>query len=370
LLKVPRFFGLGSLLLLGALARAGAAAEPEDAIGPDGGVSHAGAATPADLNRLLGAFERSSDSGLPLRASELVQSLGERATAPLIRAAKGPSRRVARWATGELETLGRKVPGDAVQTRSSQVLADVLRAYGDTRDADALPAVLSFVNSDRDEVRDAARQAVLTYQNAALAKLREAYANLLGHPAPDAWLATDVARELFATDDRFRLQDVYALMNSGLAEEAASDHVAATSDFEKVLARKPLFERRAEMVPAFVLAAQSKEDADPAAAAAYYRTAQRLSPEGPRASQARSALLYLEGEDLLGRGIVDESLFRLATTYDPGNLKAHAELARIEARSNERKLRLRRYAEGGATAAVLFGALALVPPWRTTRKRR
>jgi len=358
-----------SLLLVGAFANAGAAgAAPEASIRTDGG-AFAGSANceaPADLNRLVGSLD-ASDVGARRRAGECAQRLGERATAPLIRAMHAPSPGVAHWAAGELEALGRKVPGDAVQTKSHSVLASVLQAYGDTRDADALSAVLSFVNADRAEVRDAARGAVLAYQDAALGKLREAYTNLEAHPPPDAWTAADVARELFASDDRVRLQDVSALLTEGLAQEAAGQHEAAVSDFEKVLARQPLFERRAEMVTGFVLAAKSKEDTDPIAAAAYYRTAERLSPDGPRAGQARSALLSLEGEDLLADGVTDEHLFQLAATLDPGNLKAHAELARIQARSAERERKVRRYAEGGLAAAALFAGLALFP-YRSRRR--
>src|SRR5580698_7932327 len=62
--------------------------------------------------------------------SRQLQKLGDRATAALILAAHDPARDVSRWATGELEVLGKKVPGDAVQTKNNDVLADVLEAYG------------------------------------------------------------------------------------------------------------------------------------------------------------------------------------------------------------------------------------------------
>jgi hypothetical protein len=291
----------------------------------------------------------------------LLQKLGDRATAGLILASHDPSRDLARWASGELEALGKRVPGDAVQTRSNQVLSDVLNAYGSTRDLDALGAVLSFVNSDRAQVRDAARKATLAYGDAALAKLREAYTNLAGAPAPQAWSAAEVAHELFAQDDRFRLQDVYALMDEGLADETAGKHEEAVLAFQKVLARQPLFERQAEMVPAFVLLARSKEDEDRPAAQAYYRAAQRLAPDGPRASQIASALDYLEAEDLLTRGIEDPRLFRRAADEDPGNAKAHAELARLEADEEHRAKTVQRYLEAfGALAALVAGLVLLV----------
>lgn len=228
--------------------------------------------------------------------------------------------------------------------------------------------MLSFVNSDRAQIRDAARHATLAYGDAALAKLREAYANLTDNPPPQAWSAADVARELFAQNDRFRLQEVYAMMDAGLAAEAAGKHDEAVAAFERVLARQPMFERRVEMVPAFVSLAQSMEDTDRAAAAAYYRTAARLAPDGPRAAQAASALDYMEAEDLLARGITDESLFQRAATADPGNVKAHTELARIQAERARRELATRRYEEWGGAIATLALGIALFVGRRTRHR--
>jgi tetratricopeptide (TPR) repeat protein len=289
-----------------------------------------------------------------------VRRLGERATAALILASRDPQRDLARWASGELEAMGKKVPGDAVQTRSNQVLVDVLSAYGATRDLDALSAVLSFTNSDRSQVRDAARGAVFAFGDAALPKVREAYANLLGGaPAPGGPVA-EVERALFAEDDRLRLQEVYAVMAAGLSAEAAGDHAAAVDAFERVLSRQPLFERAPEMVPAFVALAKSEEDRDPLAAAAHYRTALRLAPDGPRAAQVTSALDYLEGERLKAHGVTDPTLFERAASADPGNIKAHDELARIADGKSLRELSIRRYEEWGAVAATLLLALIVL----------
>jgi len=307
------------------------------------------------------AFVKNQGAANRPEMARQVRAAGDRATAALILAAHEPTRDVARWASGELEALGKKVPGDAVQTKSNQVLSDVLEAYGSTHDLDALSAVLSFVNADRAQVREAARHATLTYGDTALAKLREAFANLMGTPPPQAWSAAEVAHELFVQNDRLRLQEVYALMDVGLLAETAGKHEEAVAAFERVLARQPMFERRAEMAPAFVALARSEEDAHRDAAAVHYRNALRLAPDGPRAGQVASALDYLEGEDLLARGITDESLFRRAANADPGNVKAHAELARIEAERTGRQLTIRRYEEwGGAIAALAVGIVLLL----------
>jgi len=305
-----------------------------------------------------GAFE-------PEVARQL-QILGDRATAALILAAHDPARDIARWASGELEVLGKKVPGDAVQTKSNQVLSDVLEAYGATRDMDALSAVLSFVNSDRPQIREAARRATLAYGDLALPQLRDAFASLAGSPPPPAWSAAEVSRELFGEDDRFRLRDVYAMMDEGLADEARGNHEEAVMAFEKVLARQSSFDRRGEMVPAFVHYAQSKEDTDRRTAETYYRIAERLAPDGPRASQAASALDYLEGEDLLARGIEDIHLFHRAADEDPGNSKARDEVARLDAERERREQTIRRCAEGLGAVIVLIAGVVL---WAGRRAR-
>ena len=88
-------------------------------------------------------------------------------------------------------------------------------AYGAIHDMDAVSVVLSFVNSDRAQVRAAARESLGLYGQDAIWKLREAYTNLVGKSAPDTWSADQVSKELFATYDRFRLQEVYALLDDG-----------------------------------------------------------------------------------------------------------------------------------------------------------
>ena len=348
---------------------------------PPSGVSHR---TALATTCLIGALERigtteavremilvSRDQAGAFRGevTRQVDKLGEKATAALILAAHDPARDLALWAMGELESLGRRVPGDAVQTKSNQVLADVLEAYGTTHDMDALPAVLSFVNADRTLVREAARRATQAYGDLALPKLRESSANLSGTSPPPTGSAMDVSRELFSTYDRFRLSDVYAVMDRGLADEARGEHESAVRLFEEVLARQPLFERREEMVPAFVLYARALEDRDRRSAEAYYRVARRLSPDGPLASQVASALDFLEGEERMDGGIVARDLFRRASEEDPGNRKAHDKIALLDAERERRRTMLARYAEGCGAAAMLAVGLILWIGRRTRPKR-
>ena len=213
------------------------------------------------------------------------RALADKAVPALIEARKDSSSDVRHWASNQLEALGKRIPGDAVQTKDNQVLADVLRAYGSIHDLDAVPVVLSFVSSDRVQVRTAAREALGAFGQDAVWKLREAYSNLTGKSAPEGWAAAEVAKELFAAYDRFRLQEVYGLLEEGLKKDKEGKPDEAVAAFDKVLARQPMLDRRAEMVPAYAAQGQKVEDADAPAALALFRTAVRLAPEGPRAPQ-------------------------------------------------------------------------------------
>jgi hypothetical protein len=288
--------------------------------------------------------------------------------AGLILASHDASPVVRRKARAELDARGLKSPGDCVQTKDNATLSAVLGAYGATRDADALSVVLSFVGSDRTQVRNAARGAITAYGDAALGRLREAYANLLGKPAPSDWSAMQIAGELYAAYDKLRLQDVDGLTDQGLTELAAGKPELAVADFDKVLARQPTLERRVEMVPGYVTYALSIEATDRASALVYLRKALVLLPDGPRAGQIRSEIAYLEGEDLLARGIVDAELFKRAVLLDPGNEKARQEVARLDAAREGREERVHRWAIGGAAAAIAILGIALFGS-RTRRRR-
>jgi hypothetical protein len=283
-----------------------------------------------------------------------LRALGDRSVPALIETRKDSSSELRHWAYNQLEAMGKRIPGDAVQTKDNQVLADVLHAYGAIHDLDAVPVILSFVSSDRLQVRTAAREALTSFGQDAVWKLREAYANLTGKAAPEGWPAADVAKELFAAYDRVRLQEVYGLLEEGLKKEKDGKVDEAVVAFDKVLARQPLLDRRIEMVPAYLAQASSLEESDAPAALAMLRKAARIAPDGPRITQIRAEIAYLEGKDLVARGIPDTEPFKRAIALDPTHVKARAELARLEATVDERQSRTRTVA---AAAGVLLVAV-------------
>jgi tetratricopeptide (TPR) repeat protein len=310
------------------------------------------------LRAVLAPLATPTDAARRTAADE-VHRLGERAVPGLILARRSPSPVVARWATGQLEAMNRKVPGDCVQTKNTEVLAAVLRAFGAIRDPDALGVVLSFVNAERDPIRKAAREAIGAYGGDALGKLREAYSSLAGKPALLEWGTADAAQALYALDDGLRLQDTDRLVDSGLQEQRDGDLHKAVESFDKALARQPDLERRADLAPAYVQYALSIEGTDRSGALSYLRKATMLAPDGPRTAQANSEIAFLEAEALRDRGVVDEVLFRRAATLDPTNARARAALDQIESDAADRKRRIRRASEIGGAVALLVVSLVL-----------
>jgi tetratricopeptide (TPR) repeat protein len=302
----------------------------------------------------------SGDAGGAYRpeVARILKALGDRAVPALVEARKEPSFEVRRWAAAQLESMGKRLPGDAVQTKDNDVLADVLRAYGAVRDLDAMPVILAFVASDRVVVRSAARDATLAFGQDAVWKLREAYANVVGKPAPDGMSAADTAKELFAAYDRLRLQEVYGLLDEGLAKEKDGRLEEAIADFDRVLARQPMLDRRAEMVPGYIDRARALEDGDPTQARTTFERALRLAPDGPRAKSIEAELAYLDGVDLASRGIVDRAPFRRALELDPAHAKARAKLDALEVATEERSTKLRAVLGGGAV--LLLGIVATI----------
>ncbi len=329
-------------------------------------LAHAGT-TPA-LRQLI---KVAGDHGnaFRLEVARHLKALGDKAVPALIETRKEPSSELRRWAASQLEGMGKRIAGDAVQTKDNQVLADVLRAFANVHDIDALPVILSFVNSDRIQVRAAAREALGQFGQDAVWKLREAYSNVMGKPAPDGWQAAQIAKELFAAYDRLRLQEVYGLLDEGLAKEKEGKLEEAVAAFDKVLARQPMLDRRGEMVSAYVAYAEKASETDSPKALAVYRKAARLWPESARIPHIEAEIAYLEGKELLGRGIADVEPFQRALRLEPGHEKARAELTRLEANVEERQERIRAFAAAGAVVLVALAGIILFGGGRRRPRR-
>lgn len=288
-----------------------------------------------------------------------VRATGDRALPALILAKGGSSPQLRGWAGAQLEAMGKRVPGDAVQTKSDDVLVEVLTAFGTVHDRDALPVTLAFTSSERKRIRDAARASVLTYDKDALPKLLEVYTSLAGHPPLGEVTAAKVAADLFALQDKQRMADLDALVDLGLQKQAAGDNAGAVEQFDRALAREPSLDRRKEMVPAFVARGDSLADSDPIAARQAYEEALTLDPETPRKGIVRGAIALLDAEALRAKGIDDRASWERVLESDPGNAKAREALERMDAAKTERQSRANEWAWGAAAALALICFLVL-----------
>lgn len=289
-----------------------------------------------------------------------IAKLRDKAVPALIEARQHDAKIVQRWANKELDALGRAIPGEAVASSDTQILADVLRAYGRTRDVDAVRVILSFANSDRVQLREASREAVAAIGDPGIWQLRDQYLSLTGNKAPKDWAWDRIARELFALYDRARLAEVYKLMDEGNEALSHGKLLEATAAFDKVLARSPLFERRKEMVKAYFTRASDLEGSDKEAALVMMRKALRLDPKGEMAKTIEAEVAYLEGAIAVDHGAPDKTAFQRALDLDPKHERARKALASLEDQVVERQSQLPRYGAAGGIGVVALIAMILL----------
>ncbi len=289
-----------------------------------------------------------------------ITKLRDKAVPALIEARQHDAKIVQKWANKELDVLGRAIPGEAVASNDTQILSDVLRAYGRTRDVDAARVILSFCSSERVQLREASREAIAAIGEPGIWQIRDQYLGLTGEKPPRSWTWDRLARELFALYDRQRLAEIHKLMDEGVAAASAGKLAEAASAFDKVLARAPLFERRREMVATYVEQAQKLEDGHRDEALAMMRKALRLDPKAEGRAHIEAEIACLEGEISLEQGAPDRTAFERALTLEPGHERARRGLASLEEKTVERQSHVRRYAGAGGIAVVALLAMILL----------
>lgn len=291
-----------------------------------------------------------------------VARLGDRAIAALIEASAHPTPRVAEWAKAQLEATNKHVASEAMQVQDATLRADILRAYGKTRDEGTARLLIAFAASERASIRLAAREAVAMLGEPGLYELRDAYRRTLGERAPSDWSWRRVAEQLFAAFDRQRLAGIHALYEEGRGAAERGDLAAAGAAFDRVLAWDPLFERGPAMAPVYLALAEQQLEADPAAAALALRRAERLAREGQTHDRALSLRYTLEARSLLARGIVDETLVQRARELDPANARAEALERELGERARDDRALYQRYVAAAVILAlglIALGVLAL-----------
>ena len=299
-----------------------------------------------------------------------IMKLRDKAVPALIEARQHDAKIVQKWANKQLDGLGRAIPGEAVASNDTTILADVLRAYGRTRDVDAVRVILSFSNSDRIQLREASREAVTAIGEPGIWQLRDQYLSLTGNKAPKDWAWDRLARELFSLFDRARLAEVYKLMDDGVAAASAGKIVEAVDNFDKVLARSPLFDRRKEMVKSYFDRATTLEDGHRDDALAMMRKALRLDPKSDLAKKIEAEIAYLEGAISVDRGAPDKTAFQKALAIDPQHAASKQALAALEDQVVERQSQMPRYAAAGGIGLVALIAMILLARRRPPTEKR
>lgn len=293
---------------------------------------------------------------LRITTQNALSRLGEKAVPALIEAQRHPAEKISKWAVRQLDMLGKGIPSEAVQTQDLAVLADVLRAYGRTRNPDAVRIVVSFVSSERAQVREAARQAVALMGEVATWQLRDTYENVVGKKPPRDWAWERTARELFAEFDRLRFAQVGKLYEDGQAARAKGDLGAMRTKFDELLAHDPKFEQSAELAAGYVAFAQSVQDKARPDAIMALRRAERLDPTLKAATSLR---LTLEAEALEEKGVADSTLLERALEQDSTNSRAKSALSRFE-RGEPKRSEKARYVAAGSILALALSAIAFL----------
>ncbi len=294
--------------------------------------------------------------------------LDEKAIAALIETRRHPARKIATWADRQLDALGKAIPSEVVQTDDPEVLADILRAYGRVRDPDAARLVISFANTERAQVREAARQGVAMLGEVANWQLRDTYENIVGKKPPRDWSWKRTARELFGEFDRLRLARVFRLFESGKAAYKQGNLLEMCKAYDRVLAENPMFERRDEMVPGYVDFARAAKPEQLAEARLALARAARLSRDPDELHRIQSLQLTLEGERLLQTGLADQTLFRRALDLDAENARAQQRLESIErGEPSKTQKTFNRYGAAGIIGAVALVSILVIAFWRRKR---
>lgn len=324
----------------------------------------------ADSGRALVAFGLAHNRIFRLASIRVAKNQLKEYICPAVIEFRRPTEDARMYLRAVREAARRVTPGECVQTRDNALLAEVIRAFGAVRQTDAMAVVANYVNSDRLQVRDAARWAITQYGRDAINTLRTTYETFVGDDPNPLWGWERISRELYAAYDRRKAEEVQTALDAGLAAARGGRMAEMLEKFEWVLARHPLYERRAEMIEPLLRYAHSLESSDSAKAAVIYRTALRLAPDGTHAASIRASILFLEAERSLARGVADPELYRAAIEQDSSHARARAQYEAV-AQDELMKRRRRRRAIGAAGLMIVgLASISLIATGGKVRKRK
>lgn len=262
--------------------------------------------------------------------------------------------RVRNWAQAGMRALGMEDPAVVTALGDTHLVARAVAAYSEPLDFQAMPVLVRLVASDKLEVQQAARAAVVRFGRNAIWQLRLLYEEVAGQRASTDWDATRTANELYAVLDRGAVEEADTLLAQGMAHLVAGRLDQMQVSYDRLLALFPLYEDHEKLAPGYAALGEKKLATDELVAARdAYARALRLDPKAKDAERWRAQVAYADAELSLSRGVLDLHLYETALAHDPDHKAAARALDRLSGAQASRERTKKRVAAGLALGLIL-----------------
>ncbi len=298
-----------------------------------------------------------------------------------------------RWARYVLQSTPSGNPRLNLQSAGVDLQKQLMDLYSRLQVAEAIDPILSLADDENEEVRNAARDAIIRYLTTGSLKAKTGTVKSAGGQETTGIIyisarsqafhavkqkleeisrgdyersnsGEELARQLFALWDRNRLKRFDVELEQALKMAEAGDTDGAVERFRRILAFSPRIAGKERMAPWFLSKARSAlEDRDTGEALLYTRLS-LLARENPR---VEADLYYLMGlrEEAAGRPADALMMYRTALAHDPAHAHALAATLTLDPRPRHPVQDDERTALLAALLAAL-GVLVLLR-WRFTR---
>lgn len=308
-----------------------------------------------DAGRRLGELLAIDYEAWGFEPQRIQERMGARLLPALIGLRGHPNREVRTFSRTGLERLAITDTASAIQAAEVagvHVVADLVRAWGRTRDMDAMPFVASYLAHPATSVRDAARESMERYGRNGIWQLRRVYHIHGGREAPTSWSWQRALDELLAVLEERRRTVAEARLAEAVEAASKGDLDAMEASVVDALAdvRGASEPKLAEALVA--RAVERAKGGDLAAALLGLDRALRLAPGHKEARRWRAERTFLQAELDASRGILDVEAYRAVLRLDGEHEPAIAALDRLTGERAARDRTRRRWAS--ALAALLL----------------
>jgi len=263
-----------------------------------------------------------------------------------------------RWARFVLQSTPSGNPRLNLQSATLDLQKKLMDMYASFQVAEAIGPILSFANHEDEELRAAAREAIVTYLSTGTTRAKMGTVKTAGGQETQAVLyisarsqayhavkqqledvtrgdydrttvGEELARQLFRQWDLARMKKHEVAFEQALQQAKSGDLDGAVDAYRQILAFAPQIPGKDRMAPAFLLKArQSLEDRDLAQALQYLRLC-LLTREDPL---VEADLYYLLGlkEEAAGDRPSALLMHRMALVRNPAHLHAAAAIRELD----------------------------------------